>query len=116
MFLIFKPLRMVVRALADQSTPRQLSMGLALGILVGLIPKGNLLAIALGMLLAAARVNLGVAGAAVLCCTFLSPWFDPMSHRIGLFLLKHPDLQSGWTWLYNQPVADFFREWVLRVM
>ena len=59
MFVIFKPLRMLVRALADQSTPRQLSMGLALGILVGLIPKGNLLAIVLGMILAASPCQPG---------------------------------------------------------
>ena len=107
MFLILKPLRMIVRALADQSTPRQLSFGLAIGILVGLVPKGNLLAVVLAMILAASRVNLGVAGAAVLCSTLLSPLLDPLSHRIGLFLLEHPDLQPTWTWLYNQPIAPW---------
>ena len=43
----------------------------------------------------------------MLCCTILSPWLDPLSHRIGLFLLQHPYLHSGWTWLYNQPLAPW---------
>jgi uncharacterized protein (TIGR03546 family) len=107
MFLFLKPLRLCLSALAGQSAPRQLSMGLALGILVGLVPKGNLLAIALGMVLAASRVNLGVAAAAIICCSLASPLLDPISHFIGSWLLKYPGLTEFWTWLYNQPVAPW---------
>ena len=82
-------------------------MGLALGIMVGLVPKGNLLAIILGMLLAASRVNLGIAAAAIVCCSFASPLFDPVSHMIGSRLLNQPGLYHVWTWLYNQPVAPW---------
>jgi len=96
-----------MRALSGQSAPGQLSMGLALGILVGLVPKGNLLAIVLGMMLAASRVNLGIAAAAIVCCSFASPLLDPISHRIGSWLLSQPGLANFWTWLYNQPVAPW---------
>jgi len=105
MFWILKPVRLCLKALADQSTPRQLSMGLALGIFVGLVPKGNLLAIVLGMALAASRVNLGIAAAAIVLCSLLSPLLDPVSHRIGAWLLELPQLTPMWTWLYNQPVV-----------
>jgi hypothetical protein len=42
MFLILRPIRLLLRAALMDSTPRQMSMGLAFGVLVGLIPKGNL--------------------------------------------------------------------------
>ncbi len=107
MFFLLRPLRLCVKGLAGQSAPRQLSMGLAMGILVGLVPKGNLLAIALGMVLAASRVNLGIAAAAIICCSLASPLLDPLSHRMGSWLLSQPALREFWTWLYNQPVVPW---------
>lgn len=107
MFILLKPVRLGLKALAGQSAPSQLSVGLALGILVGLVPKGNLLAIVLGMMLAASRVNLGIAAAAIVCCSLASPLLDPISHLIGIWLLEQPDLAGFWTWLYNQPVVPW---------
>jgi uncharacterized protein (TIGR03546 family) len=107
MFLIIKPLRMACKALLAQSSPGQLSMGLAMGVLVGLVPKGNLLAIVLGMVLAATRVNLGIAAAAIVACTFASSFLDPVSDRIGVWLLSQPQLHSLWTQLYNTPVMPW---------
>ena len=107
MFLILKPLRLLLRALTSQSAPRQLSMGLALGVLAGLVPKGNLLAVALGIVLAASRVNLGIAAVAVLCCSLISPLLDPASHAIGVWLLERAELVSFWTWLYNIPTVPW---------
>ena len=107
MLLFFKPFRLFVSALCAQSAPSQLSMGLAAGILVGLVPKGNLLAIMLGMMLAATRVNLGTAATAIICCSLASPLFDPVSHLLGSWLLNQPSLCVFWTWLYNQPVVPW---------
>lgn len=106
-FLIIRPLRIAFKALVAQSSPAQLSMGLALGVLVGLVPKGNLLAIALGMILAASRVNLGIAAAAIVTCTFLSPVLDPLSDQLGGWLLSMPQLQAMWTELYNTPLMPW---------
>ena len=107
MFLFIKPLRLALKAFITESTPGQLSMGLALGVLIGLVPKGNLLAIALGILLAATRANLGIAAATIIACSFLSPSLDPMFDSVGGYLLSHPSLTDTWTDLYNKPLVPW---------
>ena len=47
MFLILRPLRLLFKALVTESTPTRMSWGLALGVLMGVVPKGNLLAMEL---------------------------------------------------------------------
>ena len=52
MFLL-GPLRYLAKALVLESTPRQMAWGFALGMAVGLVPKGNLIAITLMTVLCA---------------------------------------------------------------
>ena len=107
MLLILRPIRLALKALITEATPNQLAWGFALGVLIGLVPKGNLIAISLGIILAASRANLGVAAATILACSFLSPMLDPASDVVGGWLLSHPDLQSMWTSLYNKPLMPW---------
>ncbi|MEQ9409360.1 MAG: TIGR03546 family protein [Fuerstiella sp.] len=103
MFLIIRPIRLAMKALIKEATPGQMAFGFALGVLIGLVPKGNLLAVVLGIILAASRANLGIAAATILIFSFLSPCVDPLSDVIGGWLLSQPRLQSLWTDLYNTP-------------
>ena len=107
MFLIVRPIRLACKALVAESTPGQLALGFALGVLIGFVPKGNLVALVLGILLAASRANLGIAAATILVVSFISPFFDPLSHQIGTWLLAHPSLTGIWTDLYNTPVMPW---------
>ncbi|MEO2016703.1 MAG: TIGR03546 family protein [Fuerstiella sp.] len=106
-FLIVRPIRLFCKALVAESTPGQLALGFALGVLIGFVPKGNLLALVLGIILAASRANLGIAAATILVVSFVSPYFDPVSHQIGTWLLAHPSLTNVWTELYNMPVMPW---------
>ena len=72
MFLILRPLRLLFKALVIESTPTQMSYGLALGVLLGVVPKGNLLAVVLGFWIAATRVNLAITACAAVAATFAS--------------------------------------------
>ena len=103
MFFILKPVRLLLKAFVTESTPQQMSFGLALGVLVGLVPKGNLLAIALGIMLAATRVNLAIAACAVVICTLASGSLDSVFDQIGGYVLSQPALQNLWTAIYNTP-------------
>ena len=103
MFFVLRPLRLLLKALVTESTPRQMSMGLAMGVCVGLVPKGNLLAMFLGFCLAATRVNLSIAACAAVLCTILSGGLDGVFDSIGGYVLSQPALQDFWTSVYNTP-------------
>ena len=109
MFML-RPFRLFFKALVVDATPGQMAMGFALGVLVGLVPKGNLLAIGLMMLMCSLRVNLGVGLATVFATSWIGVLLDPISHRIGEFLLKNESLRPLWEEMYDTmllPWTDF---------
>lgn len=103
MFIILRPLRLLLQAFVMESTPRQMSLGLAFGVMVGLVPKGNLLAIVLATLLAATRVNLAIATLAIVLCALGSGGLDPYFDQVGGVVLSQPSLQGLWTDMANTP-------------
>ncbi|MCA9268064.1 MAG: TIGR03546 family protein [Planctomycetales bacterium] len=97
----------MVKTLTAADSPRQIAWGFALGMLIGLVPKGNLLAATLGMLLVATRLNLGAAALAAFLFTWIGHGLDPISHRVGLALLENSWLKPLWAWLYGLPLAPW---------
>ena len=102
-----RPGRALVRALTDADSARQIACGFALGMLIGLVPKGNLIALTLGVILFASRANLGAGALAAFGFTWIGLLLDPISHRIGLGLLQFSLLQPTWAWLFNLPFAPW---------
>ena len=104
---LLRPGRPLVKVLTAADSPEQIALGFALGMLIGLVPKDNLIAISLGVVLFSSRANLGAAALAGFLFTWLGVWADPISHRIGLGLLEFSALRPLWTWLYNFPLAPW---------
>ncbi len=96
-----RPIRFLVEGIVAADTPRQLALGLALGMVIGLVPKGNLTAIALSTILLATPVNLatGLLGAALF--SWLNGWTDPLAHRVGYALLTHEPLRPLFAWFFS---------------
>ncbi|MBC7965640.1 MAG: TIGR03546 family protein [Fuerstia sp.] len=107
MFLILRPLRLLFKALVIESTPTQMSYGLALGVLMGVVPKGNLLAIVLGFCIAATRVNLAITACAAVALTFASSWFDATFDQVGAYVLNQPSLRGFWEAVYDTPMMPW---------
>ncbi len=104
---LIKPVRMLADALTAEDTPKQLAWGIALGMVVGLVPKGNLIAIVLSILMMSCRINLGTAFAAVFAFSWVGMLLDPVSHLIGRWLLTLDGLTPVWTSLYSVPMAPW---------
>jgi uncharacterized protein (TIGR03546 family) len=96
-----RPVRFLAQALVLETTPRQLAWGFALGMMIGLIPKGNLIAVALMTLFCALRINVAAGTAAIFLFSWVGMLLDLVSHRLGHSLLTTAALQPVWTSLYN---------------
>jgi uncharacterized protein (TIGR03546 family) len=103
--LFLRPVRLFAQVLAGNETPRQLAWGFALGMMVGLLPKGTLLAMGLAMLLCALRVNKAAGLLSVGLFSYLGACLDPFAHHLGAIALTWPPAHNTFAWLYNQPLG-----------
>jgi len=104
---LFRPLRLALRALTTDCSARQLALGFALGLVIGLVPKGNLIAVSLTVLLFATRVNLGVGLLTAMGVSALAPVVDPLLHGFGWKILTHPGVQTCLASWYERPLIPW---------
>ncbi|MDV6031080.1 MAG: TIGR03546 family protein [Phycisphaera sp. RhM] len=85
----------VRKAIAGRRFPHQLAGGVALGVLLGIIPHGNLMALIVLATLLCFKVNHALMGVVAIAVSFVATRLDPYSHQVGEYLLTHP---SGSQW------------------
>lgn len=85
-----KLLGAVRRAIAGRKYPHQLAWAVAFGVLLGVVPHGNLLAIAIVILVLSLKLNHAMAGLVAIGTTFAATHLDPYSHQLGDTVLTHP--------------------------
>jgi uncharacterized protein (TIGR03546 family) len=105
--LFLRPLRIFMQALIGNDTPRQTAWGFALGMMVGLLPKGNLLAIVLAMLLFGSKVNRAAGLLGMGLFSYAGWLWDDFAHRVGSVLLTSNSGRPVFAWLYEQPLGPF---------
>jgi uncharacterized protein (TIGR03546 family) len=104
---LVRPVRRLLEALVAHDAPSQLASGFALGIVLGLVPKGNLIALSLLVLLFSLRVNKGMALAAALVCSWLGPALDPLADKLGSYVLSIGSLQATYASLFQLPLGPW---------
>ena len=90
-------------------TPKQLALGVSLGLIVGLLPKDTLLPYIIGTIALLTNANLFTLIVSGLFFSWLGPIADPLSHRIGGWLLTVDFLEPAWAWLYQIPLMPWTR-------
>ena len=89
------------KAIAGRRFPHQLAGGVALGVLLGVIPHGNLLALLVLLAVLSFRVNHAMMGLVAIAVSFGATRLDTYSHSVGEILLTHPAVnvfaQRAWT-------------------
>lgn len=96
-----------MKGLTSDTDPRQIGWGIALGFVLGLIPKGNLTAQLLLVLLMMLKVNIPFGLLTMFLVSFVNPLADKLTDPLGYALLTSDALAPLWTALYNMPVVPW---------
>lgn len=105
--LLLRPLRQVAQALTANDSARQIAWGFVLGMMIGLLPKGNLLLVALTMLLCALRVNKSAGMLAAGIFSLVGFAFDGLAHHLGSIVLLWEPTRPLHIWLYELPLGPW---------
>jgi len=100
-------IRQFFQGLTSDTDPRQIGAGIALGFLIGLMPKATLTAQLLLVVLLATRVNIPMGMLSILAVSLLNPLLDKITDPIGYALLTAGALKPLWTKLYNMPIVPW---------
>jgi len=107
---MIQPIISLIRMMHSETDPRQISLGIALGMIPGFTPltsPHNLLVL---LAILFFRVNIGAAMLSWGVFKVLAYALDPLFHQIGLFFLTQVGfLQTLWTALYNAPLVPYTR-------
>jgi uncharacterized protein (TIGR03546 family) len=101
-------LRKVLSGLLASNGAEQLAAGFTLGMMIGLVPKGNLIVLSLCVLLFSLRVNKGMALVAAILFSAISPFADSFTHKLGLAVLNTGALQSTYALAFSLPLGPWF--------
>jgi uncharacterized protein (TIGR03546 family) len=100
-------LRKFCRVLLLSSAPGQLAAGFTIGMMIGIVPKGNLVALSLCVLLFSIRCNKGLGLAAAVAFSFVGPWTDPFTNRLGLAALNLQPMQATYASIFKLPIGPW---------
>lgn len=99
--------RRVSKALLSSTAPAQLAVGFTLGMIIGFVPKTNLIALSLCVLMFSLRCNKGVGIAAAIVFSFATGWLDPFAHKLGLLVLGYHPLQATYATAFALPLGPW---------
>lgn len=104
---ISKNSKRIIAVLSQYRSPSQIAWGIAIGGVLGLIPKDNLTALAILVLFAILRINQLAACCTAITIWMLSDWFYPVTYPIGSQLLSLPWVIRAIAFLYSFPVLPW---------
>ena len=103
-----KLLNTVKKVIAGRKYPHQLAWATAFGLLLGIVPHGNLLAVALLVLVLSLRINHAMVGLTAIATTFLiASRFDPVAHLVGDTVLMHPKINPIAVSVWQLPLVPW---------
>ena len=73
----------LLKALGSNSKPSQIANSFCIGLILGLMPKGNLLWWLVFIFFMFVRINKAGYFIMMILGAFISPYFDPIFHQIG---------------------------------
>lgn len=95
------------RALSSNTSPASIGHGFVWGVILGLMPKNNVLWYVLFVLIFFLRIQRGVFSLTTLIVSFLAPVADPLLDTVGCWILTQDFMQAPMTKIMNIPFVAF---------
>ena len=99
----------LLKALGSNSKPSQIANSFCIGLILGLMPKGNLLWWLVFVFFMFVRINKAGYFIMMILGAFISPYFDPIFHQIGEAVLTYETLVPTFAKLLEIPFVGFTR-------
>ncbi len=97
----------IIAILSQNRSPSQIAWGIAVGIMIGLIPKDNLVAISLLVMIGFLRVNQLVACSTAIAIHLFSGMLSTITISIGNSLLEQQFITDSIVFLYQFPILPW---------
>jgi uncharacterized protein (TIGR03546 family) len=104
---ISKNSKRIVAVLSQHRAPSQIAWGGALGVVLAIIPKDNLVALCVIGVLAFCRVNQLVGCGTALLGLAMGNWLEPMTGSVGTWLLSQPVVVDLIQQSYRIPIVPW---------
>lgn len=98
----------VLKAFSQHNQIWQMALAISLGVVAGLIPKLNLLAVVIYAIIVVCPVHTVLAISVSLLVSLCANQLDPLTHRLGMWLLAHPKAEGLWLRLDVVPLVPWF--------
>ncbi len=98
---MLRTLAKLLQVLNSETEPRQITLGLALGMVMGFTPMLTLHNVVVLLLVLVLRVNLSAFLVGIALFSILAYAVDPLFHTLGLSVLQSETLRPIWEDLYN---------------
>ncbi|SMP57090.1 TIGR03546 family protein [Neorhodopirellula lusitana] len=95
------------KAIAGRKHPSQLAWGVALGVLLGIIPHGNLLAVAMVLVVLMLQVNHAMVALVGVGLTFFASKLDPQFDALGRWIFDQPDVAQALASAWQLPLVPW---------
>ena len=104
---ISKNSKRIAAILSQYRTPTQIASGAAMGVVLGIIPKDNIVFLSLVVFITVLRVNQLIGWFVACSLGFFSGWFEPISHVLGSMLLRQSIVAATVQRLYEYPLLPW---------
>jgi len=104
---LFAVVRRLTQAFVGRMSPGELAAGFTIGMIIGVMPKTNLIALSLCVVLFSLRCNRALGLVAAVAFSFVGPSLDPFAHRLGLMVLSVHSLQGTYASMLNLPLGPW---------
>ena len=109
MFNLLRTIRLTLKGISKMPEAKAVALGVAMGMAVGIVPKGNILALVLGVAMCSLRLSLVAAIATAVVVSHFGHHADPVFDAVGAGVLEWSPLRPFWVWAAHLPFADWMQ-------